>query len=144
MPFTRKIKKAILTAFRQHGWPNGPRAKQYPSAIDSRINQRAAFQTRMAAVQQRGYVAIVRSGMDCDCTQYYRVSHIPVPLSLFAFQHNEDQHCEWLDGPESMFIGHPSEHPVEHRSSDRALAAYEDGNPSHITHASYDEMQARV
>lgn len=94
------------------------------------LAERAALKAHIEACTEDGKIAINRSGMDCDCSQYASTRHIPAPLSVFAFVVEEDKHCESLDGPESMWIGKPSEYPARYASVDRALEAYEDGHPS--------------
>jgi hypothetical protein len=105
---------------------------------DQHINERAWLADTFQAKAENGMVAIVREGMDCDCTQYRTVVHIPVPLSVFAFQKGEEDHREWLDGPESMWIAKPSEEPRGHKSRDRALEAYEDGHPHVVYYGDID------
>ena len=101
-------------------------------AIHSRITERGNARARFAAMAENGLVAICRSGMDCDCTQYSSVRIEPVPVSIVAWLKAEDEHNQWLDGPESMWIDAPSSHDNEDRyaSADRALEAYEDGHSS--------------
>jgi hypothetical protein len=105
---------------------------------DRRINERAELAAQFRDKAEDGMVAIVRSGMDCDCTQYRTAVHIPVPLSVFAFQKGEEDHREWLDGPESMWIAKPSDEPRMRKSRDRALEAYEDGHPHVVYYGDID------
>jgi len=101
-------------------------------AIHSRIIERGNARARFAAMAENGMVAICRSGMDCDCTQYSSVRIVPVPVSIVAWLREEDEHNNWLDGPESMWLDKPSNHDNEesYASADRAMEAYEDGHPS--------------
>jgi hypothetical protein len=103
-------------------------------AIHSRIMERGNARARFTAMAENGLVAICRSGMDCDSTQYSSVHIVPVPVSIIAWLKDEDDHNQWLDGPESMWIDAPSAHDNEDRyaSADRALEAYEDGHPSTV------------
>lgn len=135
--------KHIRRVLRQQGHPTLPQARRRLKNVDYQINKKAALRRRWTEVAEDGQIATIRSGMDCDCTQYYHVYHGPVPVSVVAWLRDEDEHREWLDGPESCSFGKPSEHPKEHRSSDRALEAYENGHPSRVTWARYDEMQHR-
>lgn len=128
-----KDKRVLLDWFRKD-----QRARDWPTqhsiaAVHHQINERAQWEARFRRSQENGRVALIRSGMDCDCTQYYRVSHIDVPTSLVAWVRNEDHHQEWLDGPESTSIGKPSENPERYASADRALEAYEDGHPHRVS-----------
>lgn len=97
-----------------------------------RLAQRARLKAHIEACTEQGKIAIVRSGMDCDCTSYTHVNHVPTPLSVLAFERDEDEHQSWLDGPESMYIAKPSDEPEYHNTIDLALEAYEDGHPSTI------------
>lgn len=108
--------------------------------VDQAIQERSFYREKFDAVQENGIIAVIREGMDCDCTQYYQVMHIPVPSNLFVFVKAEEERMNWLDGPESVYYGKPSEYPIEHLQSDRALAAYEDGHMSHVTWADRSEM----
>lgn len=110
------------------------------SHIHAAINRRAALLSTISRVTENGLVALIRSGMDCDCTQYYSVCHIKPMTSVVKFLKDEEEHRAWLDGPESVYFGKPSEYPETNLYSDRALAAYEDGHISHVTWADISEM----
>ncbi len=120
----------VMRTLRRQDWPTNGSALRRLKDVDYQINQKAALAARLAAVQENGIVAMIRSGMDCDCSQYRRVAHMPVPVSLDRFLRDEAKHEEWLDGPESTYFARPSEEPEDYRSRDLALEAYEDGHPS--------------
>lgn len=109
-------------------------ARRYPKhgRLHWRINDRADLAGVITRYAEDGKIAVIRSGMDCDCTQYYRATIIDVP-QLFAWQRDEDEHQQWLDGPESTSFARPSETEPRYASSDRALEAYEDGHPGYVT-----------
>ena len=135
-----RMVRAFLLDWRGRDWPTFNRGGVRP--IDYAINERAAVKAAIEAATEKGYDAIVRDGMDCDCMQYHQVAHVPAPLSVFAFCKAEDDHRKWLDGPESMQIAKPSDYPEpKHISSDRALAAYEDGHASYVTYAPLEELR---
>lgn len=98
------------------------------------LAEKQALLRRIQSCTENGHIAICRSGMDCDCTQYSRVTIVPVP-TLVAFIRDEDEHQQWLDGPESVWIDKPSDHDNRnyYASSDRALEAYENGHPHRVT-----------
>lgn len=77
-------------------------------------------------------IAVMRSGMDCDCTQYSSVRHVEAPKSILKFIRDEEEHREYLDGPESVSYGKPSDNEPDYRSADRAMEAYENGHPSRV------------
>jgi hypothetical protein len=122
---TPEMKKIVKRIVRDGNPPRG-RTRN----VDHRINERAGWQDAFERNAEQGYVAICRSGMDCDCTQYADTRHMPVPVSLVAWVKGENEHQHWLDGPESTWVGKPSDYPARHASADRALEAYEDGHPS--------------
>jgi hypothetical protein len=97
--------------------------------VHSSINDRARLLKQIQANTEDGMIAVYRSGMDCDCTQYSRCSIIPAPKGAFIEQYHEDQHQQWLDGPESSWYGKPSQAEPHYKSADRALEAYEEGHP---------------
>lgn len=106
--------------------------RQYPLHGVDYLAEKQRLKDRIAECTEDGMVAVIRDGMDCDCTQYLRVTHIPAP-TLVAWNKAEEDHYEWLDGPESTHFGKPSEYPERHRSSDRALEAYENGSMHLVT-----------
>lgn len=118
---TEKDKKAIRRAIREFRYP-----------VHDHLTERAALKLHIEACTEGGKIAIHRSGMDCDCTQYRSCRIVDAPKSVFAFVHGEEKHREWLDGPESMWIDKPSRSVEGHASADRALEAYEDGHPGTV------------
>ena len=99
--------------------------------VDHLINERAQWRAHIDANTEGGMVALCRSGMDCDCSKYWDVRIVPAPVSVVAWLRELDNHCQWLDGPESTWFDKPSNHPEgdEHESRDLALEAFEDGHP---------------
>jgi len=120
--------KEVKRKFRQFVKNYSAMPKRSPN-LHCRITERGNARAVMAARAENGMIAICRSGMDCDCVQYASVRIVPVPVSIVAWLKEEDEHNQWLDGPESMWIDQPSQHDDEesYRSADRALEAYEDG-----------------
>lgn len=100
------------------------------------INERAALEARCREVEVGGRVAVVREGHDCDCSSYVdrRTSISPRLLGLAVWQRLEDQHREWLDGPERTYFERPGAHATGHWSRDCALESYEEtGQLSSVT-----------
>ena len=110
---------------------------RYPrglAAVHWQINDRAELKERLDRVQVNGKVGVVIQGMDCDCCQYRREFVMNYPKSIFQFQHEEEKHRQYLDGPESCYYSRPDDVRDGYRnSSDRALEAYEDGHPHYVT-----------
>lgn len=123
------------------GLANGFSPRGATARHDYQINERADLKAAFDRVDEDGMIAVVRSGMDCDCTQYHSVSIIQRP-GLMAWQKSEDEHRQWLDGTEHTWFESPTDHPEGNQSltSDRALAAYEDGHASFVTWADTSEM----
>jgi hypothetical protein len=125
MAYTRKQRRAILRVVRITLRLNG--------GVDDELAAKWSLRQHIDACTEDGKIAVCRSGMDCDCTQYASVRIVPAPLSVLAWVKAEDEHQRWLDGHESTWIDKPSSHDGEsYRSADRALEAYEDGRPSTI------------
>lgn len=103
-----------------------------------RLQEKAELLALWHEYAEDGQIAVIREGMDCDCTQYRKVSVIPIP-GLMAWQKQEDLHYQWLDGPETTWFGRPSTHAPSYTSRDRALEAYEDGHPHYVTWGSLDD-----
>ncbi len=76
-------------------------------------------------------VKVVESGMDCDCVQYSGRVHT-CEATFEAYEKMHDDIAEWADGPFSLTIV-PWSQKVTYTSRDRALEAYENGHPHHIT-----------
>jgi hypothetical protein len=84
--------------------------------------------------QVTSYVALVRSGMDCDGVQYGNdVTY--VPASWREVETRIDDDCRHADGPIYHQIMKPSEAAgLRKHSRDLALEAFEDGHPHRITY----------
>lgn len=108
-----KFKKSILKFFRKEA---------YYRDYDALAN-RAALKARIEECTENGQIAVCRSGHDCDLCYYDRVSIIDAPVSVFAFEKAEDEHREYLDGPESMWIDKPSNHDNQGHYQTRDVAA---------------------
>lgn len=103
------------------------------------INERATLAARIAAVAENGRVGVIVAGMDCDCSQYRREIIRDVPSNFFKYWHDLYEAEQWLDGPQSIAYVRPTEaRDGYHRSSDRALEAYEDGHPHRVTWTNLD------
>lgn len=104
-------------------------------ALHYRINERAEYRARIDEVQENGKIGYVKSGMDCDCSQYHYSMILDAPTSMMEVQRDENRRNEYLDGPEHRYFVKPSEiDPEDDFSRDLALEAFEDGHP-HIVYA---------
>lgn len=77
------------------------------------LAERAMFKQRIDECTENGQIAVCRSGQDCDGVRYNSVRITDAPKSFFAYMRDEDQHREYLDGPENMWIERPSDHDGE-------------------------------
>lgn len=119
MTMSPAIRKAVSHAFRR--WPQQP----------DYLAEKARLKAHIEACTEDGKIAVVRSGMDCDCTEYLDQHHIAAP-SLMAWQKMEEEHEQWLDGPCSTWIGKPSDYPEGHASCDLVAEAHENGHPHSV------------
>lgn len=129
----KSLRRSLRALYKQGNF----RVKYHPAAVcDTNAQVRAAL-TKYAV---DGKIGVVRSGMDCDCTQYHSEFVMPAPVSVAAFKRWEQQHSESLDGPETMYFRRPQDVEPQHRSRDLALMAYEDGH-AHVVHpVGYDQL----
>ena len=99
---------------------------------DSILAERAEIAPHLRACHENGKVAIVQSGMGCDCVKYCH-SSIYDGMTAIQFQRERDSAYEWADGPIGIRFCRPSETPDSY-SRDLAMEAYEDGHP-HVVYA---------
>lgn len=111
------------------GTPDWALPKVRLAPVHHTINARHQFRRILDRTVVNGWFGVVRSGHDCDCSQYYRESIEIAPKGAVQFMRQEQEHEEWLDGPESTHYRKPDEITPQHKSRDRALEAYEDGHP---------------
>ena len=94
--------------------------------------ERAQALAEMAACTENGKVALIESGMDCDCVRYSGRVHI-VDATEEAVEELYDYVYKWADGPVSLAFCKPSvAKQVRYTSRDLALEAFEDGHPHSI------------
>jgi len=98
---------------------------------ESRLMERVEVADTIRRYTEDGQIAVVTSGMDCDCSQYIR-STLRTNLTPVAFLAARDDDYTWADGPINVGLCRPSERP-ESASRDLAMEAYEDGHP-HVVH----------
>jgi len=124
------LKKMIRSIVQQRGeCQNAARVREL-SRVHDAINERGAMWARIQRVAVDGQYGVLISGMDCDCVRYSRGSILDLPTGAMAAVKFWDDHCSWLDGPESQHFVTPAlaaKEPSESR--DLALEAFEDGHP---------------
>ena len=95
-----------------------------------KLEERSCFAEKIRSRAEDGKVAMVVSGMDCDCSQFTR-SYL-YPANAFQLEKLMDICYMDAEGPTSVYFVPPSERP-ESYSRDLAMEAYEDGHP-HIVY----------
>lgn len=86
------------------------------------------------------YVALVRSGRDCDGVSYSGdVSYVPADWRTVDERIAHD--LEWADGPMNHGICSPSvARKIPSQSRDLVMEAYEDGHPHYISEVNFDDV----
>lgn len=98
-----------------------------------RTQRRVTFLRSIRECNEHGSVAVVWSGMDCDCVKYSGEVRI-VEASLQAVCAHIDSVYDSADGTCSFTIEKPSSaEKIEYTSRDLAFEAYENDHPHHIT-----------
>jgi len=101
--------------------------------IDDALADREKLKAKLEECVVDGKIALVSSGMDCDCSQYVH-AYVQQYRGVFWFQMRERDSYEWADGPMNFGFCKPEERP-DHSSRDLAMEAYEDGRPHLISAA---------
>jgi len=102
---------------------------QLRKATDRRMRRQSLIRA-IAECAEDGKVAVIESGMDCDCTRYSGHRHL-IDANVKAYDALRNHIAEWADGVFYLDIARPSE-DVEQSSRDLALEAFEDGRPYSI------------
>ena len=96
--------------------------------------RRQGFLNRLAQCAEDGQVAMVWSGMDCDCVKYEGAVRM-VEATVAAVEKAADDYYSWADGPCGYYLERPSvARRLRYESRDLALEAFEDGHP-HVVYA---------
>lgn len=96
--------------------------------VDS-LADRAALAGEIEHKASGGKVAMVESGMDCDCVQYSgRIRMVQAIVS--AYVHAVNRAYADAEGPISIYMATPAEaRAIRYSSRDLAAEAHEDGHP---------------
>lgn len=114
MNFTKQTKKKLSKLF----------GRLNAGEIDW-LQERKLLADRIMLCAENGKIAVVQSGMDCDCVEYDgQVTILSATVPAFVARH--DKVADWADGPFSLRIVPPSRaENIVPTSRDRALEAYE-------------------
>ncbi len=97
------------------------------------LADKAATKAKIQERQENGFIAIVNSGMDCDCSRWDNRVSI-VKADLHSVTKWIDSFYDYAEGPQSHYLAKPSEaKKLKSSSRDLALEAYEDGH-SHVVY----------
>ena len=100
-------------------------------AQDARI-RRMTMIRQVKEFAERGKIAMVNSGMDCDCSRWEN-AHSIIPATVEAVDKWVDDFYANAEGPQSYHLERPSvAKQLQHSSRDLALEAFEDGHPYSI------------
>ena len=92
------------------------------------INNRVKLKRVLDNNSEDGMIAMIDTGMDCDCVSWRGVYHMPTPsVSKVVLLENEQQ--EYAEGPCSLNWGKPSEHSTGRQTRDHIMEAHENGHP---------------
>jgi hypothetical protein len=96
------------------------------------LRERRSIHNAIKTMAQRGKVAVVWSGRDCDCVRYSGEVRL-VKATWKAIVDHIDQTYKWADGPCGYHFTTPSKaKKIERESRDLALEAFENGHPYYI------------
>lgn len=104
-----------------------------PLNVKDELADRARIKKLLDDCTEDGLIAKVTEGMDCDCSKYRRVYHVPTPTVMAWVQYCDNEY-HYADGPMRIWVARPSEEPERSESRDLALEAFEDGHP-HVVYA---------
>lgn len=123
--------KEIYHLLRRGGCPPKPRVPAHLRGVQvhDSINERAGYAHILRTCVEGGKLGVLRSGMDCDCSQYSSARIVDAPNGAIQFAQQEEAHHNSLDGPEFTEWRKPSQVEVGYTSRDLALEAFEDGHP---------------
>ncbi len=103
-------------------WREDNRTRNY-------LQKRRSMHKAIRDLSENGEIAVVWSGMDCDCVQYSGSVSI-IDADWRSVQEHIDNQYEWAEGPLYYSFEKPSvAEKIEYESRDLALEAFEDGHP---------------
>lgn len=98
------------------------------------LAKRASVALWIRQAAESGQIALVESGMDCDCVSYSGLVRM-VPANTPALERAIDQAYANAEGAISLRVMRPSEAAsIDYASRDLAAEAYENGH-AHIVYA---------
>lgn len=102
-------------------------------ATEARQN-RATILRQVAEYAEKGKIAMVNSGMDCDCSRWENSVSI-IRATVKSVDKWVDDFYKNAEGPQSYRLERPSvAKQLQHSSRDLALEAFEDGHPYSISY----------
>jgi hypothetical protein len=100
--------------------------------VSEYLEVRQSWHKAVKELSENGKVAVIWSGMDCDCVRYSNNVRM-VDANWKAIEEHINSTYEWADGPAYYGFEKPSvARELEYESRDLALEAFEDGHPYSI------------
>lgn len=100
--------------------------------LRKRRNIRIRFLKALTELAEDGKIAVIESGRDCDCVEYFGQVHI-IDATKQAYDKLYDDTAEWADGPFHFQLERPSvAEGVTPISRDLVMEAHENGHPHSI------------
>lgn len=97
--------------------------------VSRALQERKLWHSADSLFGENGEVAIVWSGMDCDCNNYTDQVSI-INSDWKSIRDHVHETYKWADGPCGYYITKPSKaQELEYHSRDLAMEAFEDGHP---------------
>jgi hypothetical protein len=125
MNISKKLRRKFSRAMREF-----IASRSYGSTVETNAAIRAALDANI----EDGKIALYVDGRDCDGVQYSRSYVMDAWKSVAAFKQWDEERINWLDGPESITLGKPSEFVPINESRDLVAEAFENGHP-HVIYA---------
>lgn len=104
----------------------------------STIGNRSDLHRRVQEATRDGKVSINVDQMDCDCSRWTS-GHVMPSVPFRAVEQHLEEIYNNAEGPIYWIGILQPEHVAEYTSRDLALEAFEDGHPSSVSTARYDE-----
>jgi hypothetical protein len=126
--------RELFKIMRREGHPFKP--LQHKHWIHRVINEKAKARAILDNNVEDGKIAVYRSGRDCDGVEYDKAYITDAPTGVVEFIRSEEEHYQWLDGPERTHFGKPSKCEPFSEMCDLVMEAYENGHP-HVIYSRF-------
>lgn len=132
------LRRLFKRRWLENPWRSPNAARRRYTDVD--VDANAWARRIIDAYARDGRIGFIRSGMDCDCTQYYAESTLTIDGTVADFLRWYNGYLEGLEGPDSHRFCDPAEIEPVYRTRDRAMEAYEDGHPHLVRFTMGDDL----